>query len=114
VKNQYPLPLISEILDRLRGGRIFTKLDLRNAYPLIRIKEGDEYQTALLIRYGHFEYQVMAFGLTNTPATFQAYINDCLRPFIDDFAVCSLDHIVLKSPNEKEHEEQVRKVLERL
>jgi hypothetical protein len=59
VKNRYPLPLISEMLDRLRGARIFTKLDLRNAYHLIRKKEGDQYKTGFCTRYGQFEYRVM-------------------------------------------------------
>ena len=114
VKNRYPLPLISEILDRVGGARVFTKLDLRGAYHLIRIKEGDEYKTAFRSRYGQFEYKVMPFGLTNAPATFQAYIDDCLRPYIDDFAVCYLDDILIYSTNEKEYDEHVRKVLERL
>jgi hypothetical protein len=114
VKNRYPLPLISEMLDRVREARIFTKLDLRGAYNLIRIKEGDEYKTAFRTRYGQFEYRVMPFGLTNAPATFQSYIDDCLRPYIDDFAVCYLDDILIYSTNEKEHEEHVRQVLQRL
>ena len=80
IKNRYPLPLISGILDRMRGARLFTKLDLRGAYNLIRIKEGDEYKTAFRTRYGQYEYRVMPFGLTNAPATFQSYIDDCLRP----------------------------------
>jgi len=112
VKNRYPLPLISEMLDRLQGARIFTKLDLRNAYHLIRIKEGDEYKTAFRTCDGQFEYRVMPFGLTHAPATFQAYIDNCLWPYIDDFAVCYLDDIVIHMTNEEEHEEQVRKVLE--
>jgi len=113
-KNRYPLPLISEMLDRLRGAQIFTKLDLRNAYHLIQIKEGYEYKTAFRTRYGQFEYRVMPFGLTNAPATFQSYIDDCLRPYIDDFTLCYLNDILIYSTNEKEHEEHVRKVLERL
>jgi hypothetical protein len=100
------------MLDKLRGARIFTKLDLRNAYHLIGIKEGDEYKTAFRTQYGQFEYQVMRFGLTNAPATFQSYIDDCLRSYIDDFAVCYLDDILIYSNNEKEHDEHVRKVLE--
>jgi hypothetical protein len=100
------------MLDTLRGARIFTKLDLRNAYHLIRIKEGDEYKTAFRTRYGQLEYRVMPFGLTNAPATFKAYIENCLRPYIDDFAVCYRDDILIYSTNEEEHEEQVRKVLE--
>jgi hypothetical protein len=107
VKNRYTLPLISEMLDRLRGAMIFTKLDLRNAYHLIRIKEGDEYKTAFRTRYGQFKYRVMPFGLSNAPATFLAYIDDCLWPHIDDFAVCYLDNILIYSNNEVEHEEQV-------
>jgi hypothetical protein len=102
------------MLDRVREARIFTKLDLRGAYNLIRIKEGDKYKTAIQTRYGQFEYRVMPFGLTNAPATFQSYIDDCLRPYIDDFAVCYLDDILIYSTNEKEHEEHVRQVLQRL
>ena len=93
---------------------MFTKLDLRNAYHLNRINEGDEFKTAFRTRYGQFEYQVMPFGLTNAPATFQAYIDDCLRPYIDDFTVCYLDDILIYSTNEKEHEDHVQKVLQRL
>ena len=100
------------MLDCVREARIFTKLDLRGAYNLIRMKEGDEYITALRTRYGQFEYQVMPFGLTNALATFQSYIDGCLRPYIDDFAVCYLDDILIYSANEKEHEEHVRQVLE--
>jgi len=114
VKNRYALPLISVMLDLLCGGRIFTKLDVRNAYLLNQIKEGDEYQTAFRTRYGQFECRVMPFRLINTPATFQSYIDDCLRPYIDDFAVCYLDGILIYSTNEMEHDEHVRKVLERL
>jgi hypothetical protein len=76
VKNRYSLPIISEMLDLVRKARIFTKLDLRGDYNLIRIKEGDEYKTAFRTRYGQFEYQVLPFGLPNAPATFQSYIDD--------------------------------------
>jgi len=64
------------MLDQLRGACIFTKLDVRNAYHLIRIKEGDEYKTAFWTQYGQFKYWVMPFDLTDTPATFQSYIDD--------------------------------------
>ena len=97
VKNRYPLPLISEMLDRMRSARIFTKLDLRNAYHLIRIREDDEFKTAFRIRYGQFEYRVMPFGLTNAPATFQAYMDAALGPLLDDFIVCYLDDILIFS-----------------
>jgi len=98
----------------MRGARIFPKMDLRNAYHLFRIEQGDEYKTAFRTRYCQFEYRVMPFGLRNAPATFQAYIDDCLQPYIDDFAVCYLDDILIYSTNEKQHEDHVQKVLERL
>jgi len=87
VQNRYPFPVISELLDRAREARIFTKLDFRNAYHLIRIQEGDEFKTAFRTRCVQFEYQVMPFGLTNAPGTFQAYTDDYLRPYIEDFTV---------------------------
>jgi hypothetical protein len=114
VKNRYPIPIIPGMLDRVHEARIFTKLDLRSAYNLIRIQEGDEYNTAFQTRYSQFEYMVMPFGLTNTLATFQSYIDDCLRPYIEDFAVCYLDDILFYSTNEKEREEHVGQVLQRL
>jgi hypothetical protein len=70
IKNRYPLPLISELLDRLGHAKIFSKLDLRDAYHRLRIKEGDEWKTVFKTRYGLFEYMVMPFGLANAPATF--------------------------------------------
>jgi hypothetical protein len=114
VKNRYPLPLISEILERIGKAKTFTKLDLRGAYNLIRIKEGDEFKTAFRTRYGQFEYRVMPFGLTNAPATFQAYMDDCLRPYMDDFVVCYLNDILIYSEDPAQHEGHVTKVLERL
>src|SRR5947207_6495870 len=84
IKNRYPLPLISELLDRLNSSVVFSKIDLRNAYHQIRICEGDEWKTTFWTRYGHFEYLVLPFGLTNAPATFQAYINCTLQGLVDD------------------------------
>jgi len=114
VTNRDPLPLISEMVDRMRGAQIFTKLDLWNAYHHIQIKEGHEYKTAFWTRYGEFKYRVLPCGSTNTPATFQGLIDDCLRHYIDDFAVCYLDDILIYWTNEKEQEDHVKKVLQRL
>ena len=75
IKNQYPLPLIGELMDCLSKAKYYTKLDLQNAYHRIRIQEGDEWKTAFRTRYGYFEYQVLPFGLANALVTFQAYIN---------------------------------------
>jgi len=114
IKNRYPLPLISGLLDQLGQAKIYTKLDLRGAYNLVRIKEGDKWKTAFRTRYGHFEYNVMPFGLTNAPAVFQHLMNDVFREFLDDFVVCYLDDILVFSQNEEEHINHVRLVLEKL
>jgi hypothetical protein len=113
-KNRYPLPLISGLLEQLGRARIFTKIDLRGAYNLVRIKEGDEWKTAFRTRYGHFEYNVMPFGLTNAPAVFQHMMNDIFREHLDDFVVIYLDDILIFSKNEEDHEKHVRIVLEKL
>jgi len=114
VKNRCPLPLISETLDRLSTARIFTKLDLKGAYNLIRVAEGEEWKTAFRTRYGHFEYLVMPFGLTNAPATFQAYLNDVLRECLDTVVVIYLDDILIYSADPKDHVVHVRRVLQLL
>ena len=114
VKNRHPLPLISEILDRLSGAKHFTKLDLKEAYYRIRIREGDEWKTAFRTRYGHYEYLVMPFGLTNAPATFQSHIHHVLHGYLDIFCIVYLDDILIFSVDRDSHTEHVRKVLERL
>ena len=75
ILNRYPLPLMNELHDRVRGAKIFTKLDLKCGYNFIQIKEGDEWKTAFRTRYSLFEYKVMPFGLANAPVTFQNMIN---------------------------------------
>ncbi|KAH7461789.1 hypothetical protein FOMA001_g18899 [Fusarium oxysporum f. sp. matthiolae] len=114
IKDRTPLPLITELKDRLQGKKIFTALDLKGAYNLIRIKEGDEWKTAFRTRFGLFEYLVMPFGLTNAPATFQRMINNVLRQYLDIFVVCYLDDILIFSDNEEDHKEHVHKVLKTL
>src|SRR5436190_7368487 len=114
IKNRYPLPLISELLDRLKGAKFFTKLDVREAFNRLRIAHGDEFKTAFRTRYGHFEYLVMPFGLCNAPGSFQAYINDVIREYLDKFAVAYLDDILIYSNTLEEHIEHVRLVLKKL
>ena len=114
IKNRTPLPLIDETLDCIQDAKIYTKLDLRGAYNLVRIKVGKEWKTAFRTRYGLFEYMVMPFGLTNAPATFQSMINDVLRPFLDVFVVVYLDDILIFSDSLEEHTKHVSTVLEQL
>ncbi|KAL5612469.1 uncharacterized protein BROUX77_002625 [Berkeleyomyces rouxiae] len=114
IKDVTPLPRINESLRTAATGNIFTKLDLRAAYHLIRIKKGDEYKTAFRTRYGIFEYNVMPFGLTNAPATCQKYVSEVLSEYLDIFCVCYLDDILVFSLNQEEHDVHVRKVLLKL
>jgi hypothetical protein len=114
IKNRYPLPHMLGLLERLNGAKIFSKIDLRNAYHLLRIKEGDEWKTAFRTPWGLFEYLVMPFGLTNAPSVFQALVNDTLRDFLDRFVVVYLDDILIFSTSLEEHISHVKKVLGRL
>lgn len=114
IKNRYPLPLIPDLLDRLGQARIYSKIDLRGAYNLLRIKEGEEWKTAFRTRYGLFEYRVMPFGLTNAPASFQHLMNDLFKDMVDDFVICYLDDILIYSPDKRTHVTHVLRVLARL
>jgi len=114
IKSRYPIPLIGETLGRLTKAKIFTKLDIIHAFNRIRIKEGHEWLTAFNTRYGQFEYLVMPFGLCNAPGTFQSFINDSVREYLDVFCSAYLDDILIYSEDENQHVEQVRKVLRRL
>lgn len=110
-KDRTPLPLVEELRDRLTGSKYFTTLDLKSAYNLIRVKEGDEWKTAFRTSMGHFEYLVMPMGLTNAPATFQRMINNVLRQYLDIFVVVYLDDILVFSKTLEEHKHHVHKVL---
>ena len=111
IKDRYPLPNIGELRDRLHKAKIFTKLDLRGAYNLIRIKEGEEWKTAFRTRYGSYEYRVMPFGLTNAPATCQALVNDTIREHLDQTAIAYLDDILIYSERKEEHIRHVQQIL---
>ncbi|KAJ1088807.1 hypothetical protein NDU88_001962 [Pleurodeles waltl] len=111
IKNKYPLPLIPVLLEQVKKAKIYTKLDLRGAYHLVRMREGDEWKTAFKTRYGLFEYTVMPFGLCNAPAAFQFFLNDVLREYLDIFAIVYIDDILIYSDNENEHVQHVRKIL---
>jgi len=114
LKNKYPLPLISSAFAPLHGAAFFSKLDLRNAYHLVRIREGDQWKTAFNTPLGHFEYLVMPFGLSNAPAVFQALVNDVLRDMLNRFIFVYLNDILIFSPDPLTHQQHVRQVLQRL
>ncbi|KAK3572475.1 hypothetical protein QTP86_033904 [Hemibagrus guttatus] len=110
----YSLPLVPAALEQLRGVRIFTKLDLRSAYNLVRIHEGDEWKTAFHTTHGHYEYRVMPFGLTNAPAVFQALINGVFQDLLGKGVIAYIDDILVYSKSLEEHVLHVREVLSRL
>jgi Reverse transcriptase (RNA-dependent DNA polymerase) len=114
IRNRHPLPLISETLDRLSRVKRFTKFDLHDVYHHICIKRGDEWKTAFRTRYSYFEYTVIPFSLINVSTTFQSYINEALRGYLDIFCITYLDDIIMYSERVEDHEKHVRKVLERL
>ena len=100
--------------DQLRGSIVFTKLDLRDDYNLVRMREGEEWKTMFYTCYSHFEYQVMPMGLTNTPATFQRLVNNTLHEYLDIFYVAYLNDFLIYSKTKEEHIEHVKKVLDAL
>ncbi len=114
VKFRYPLPLVPASLEQLRKAKYFTKLDLRSAYNLIRIREGDEWKTAFSTTSGHYEYLVMPFGLSNSPSVFQAFINEVFRDMLNRWVIVYIDDILIYSDSYEDHVQHVRMVLQRL
>ena len=110
-KDRHPLPLINEALDRLGGARYFTKLDIKDAYHNIRIKEGDEWKTTFSTKLGTYEYLVMPFGLCNAPAAFQRWINEVLMEYIDVCCIVYLDDVLIYSNTRLGHQRDVENIL---
>ena len=115
VKNKYPLPLIPELIAKLRGAKYFTKLDVRWGFNNVRMKEGDEWKATFRTNRGLFEPLVMFFGLTNSPATFQTMMDDIFEELITEgVVVVYLDDILIFTETLDEHREVTRRVMELL
>ncbi|KAI0996911.1 hypothetical protein K3495_g11272 [Podosphaera aphanis] len=114
IKNRYPIPRIHETLSLLGRAKYFTKLDVISAFNRLRIAKGDEYLTAFRTRFGLYEYIVMPFGLANALSSFQNYINDTLRGYLDEFCTAYIDDILIFSETLEDHQSHVKKVLARL
>ena len=112
VKNKYPLPRIDDLFDQLQGTEYFSKIDLQSGYHQLRIRREDTLKTAFRTRYGHYEFQVLPFGLTNAPAAFMDLMNRVFRPYLDRFVIVFIDDILIYSKSQEEHEEHLRAVLQ--
>jgi hypothetical protein len=114
IKNKYPLLRINILFDQLAGAQVFSKIDLHSVYHQIKIRAEDVPKTTFTTRYGLFEYLVMSFGLTNTPAHFMYLMNFVFMSELDKFVVVFIDDILIYSRSMEEHEEHLRIVLQRL
>ena len=114
VKNKYPLPDINILFDQLAGAKVFSKINLKSGYHQIRVREEDIPKTAFSTHYGLYEYLVMSFGLTNTPAFFMYLMNSVFMMELDVCVVVFIDDILVYSKNEEEHAKHLQLILERL
>ena len=114
IKDRFPLPRIDDLLDRLHGATVFSKLDLAQGYHQVQVAPADVHKTAFTTQFGHFEFRVMPFGLCNAPATFQRLMNSTLSPYIGRFCMVYLDDIIVFSKDAAAHHEHLDLVLEKL
>ncbi|KAJ0537730.1 putative nucleotidyltransferase, Ribonuclease H [Helianthus annuus] len=111
IRNRYPLPRIDDLFDQLQGAKFFSKIDLRSGYHQLRVRDQDVHKTAFRTRYGHYEFQVMPFGLKNAPAVFMDLMNRVFHEYLDQFVIVFIDDILVFSKSRVEHEDHLRTVL---
>jgi hypothetical protein len=115
ISDRYPIPRIDDLIDKLKGAKVFTSMDLLSGYHQVRLKEEDIPKTAFRTPFGLYEFKVLPFGLTNAPATFQRLMNELFHDFIrEGFVVVYLDDLLIFSKSHTQHLEHVRRVLERM
>jgi hypothetical protein len=112
VRNKYPLPRIDDLFDQLQEAQIFSKIDLRLGYHQLKIKPDDVLKTAFRTRYGHYEFLVMPFRLTNAPAAFMDLMNRVFKPFLDQFVVVFIDDILIYPKSKEDLERHLKLVLQ--
>ncbi|KAD6454404.1 hypothetical protein E3N88_09110 [Mikania micrantha] len=114
VKNRYLLPRIDDLFDQLQGSSFYSKIDLCSGYHQLRVKDEDVPITAFRTRYGHYEFLVMPFGLSNAPAVFMDLMNRVCKPYLDKFVIMFIDDILIYSKTKEDHEQHLRLILELL
>jgi hypothetical protein len=114
VKNKCPLPHIEDLFDQMRGARVFSKVDLRSGYHQMKIRPSDISKTDSSTRCGLYEFTVMSFGLTSAPTYFMDLKNKVFMEYLDRFVVVLIDDILIYSKSERDHEEHLRLVLQKL
>ena len=114
IRNKYLLPRIDDLFDQLQGAKVFSKIDLRSGYHQLRIRESDFPKTTFRTRYGHYEFLVMSFGLTNASIAFRDLMNRVFCPYLDRFVIIFIDDILVYSRSELEHERHLGSVLQTL
>ena len=113
IKNRYPLPRIDDLFDQMKGATILSKIDLRLGYHQLQIKEKEIHKTTFRTRYGHYEFTVLPFGLTNAPAACMNLMNNIFQDCLDKFVLVFIDDILIYSKNEEEHHRHLEIVLQR-
>jgi hypothetical protein len=114
IKNKYPLHNINDLFDQLKGGKVFSKIDLRSGYFQLKIREQDIAKTTFTTRYGLYEYTIMSFGLTNALTYFMTMMNKVFMEYLDKFVVVFIDDILIYSKDDKEHEQHLCLIMEKL
>ncbi|GJW13699.1 putative reverse transcriptase domain-containing protein [Tanacetum coccineum] len=111
VKNRYPLPRIDDLFNQLQGSRVYFKIDLRSGYHQLRVRKEEISKTAFRTRYGHYEFQVMLFGLTKAPAVFMDLMNRVCKPYLDRFVIVFINDTLIYSKSRKEHKGHLKLIL---
>ena len=108
MNSKYPLPRINDLFDQLRRVFVFSKIDLRIGYHEVKIKKEDIHKTAFMMGYGHYEFNIVPFRVTNSRTIIMCLLNNVLRPYLDKVLLIFVDDILVYSQNEKEHDNHLR------